>query len=668
MGDKKRHKRVFINEVDTYSSKHIAQVDSGSVSASNQDETHSFLHELYAAPTRDELLEHLLECDVVIYNISECATKQQVEEATWAIEALHAGMENFKSRKIFILLSTVMSWAMTKPQNPEETDVVLTEEEFRRRRPHPSFRNHHSLEKLVLKLGKVKKTKLTGYVVACGLQYGKGENLFQYFFKVSWLMQLPKVPLFGEGTNYIPTIHVYDLGGVLQNIIEHRPKSKYIVAVDDSKNTLEDIVKMISDTLGPENLDKVPSEEAIAMKAFKPEELEYLCINLRLDAFIIRDSFSLNWVSETGMVANMESIVEEYKDTRQLIPIRICLVGPPAVGKTTVAEKLCSHYQIHHIKIREVIEDKISQLKEIMNEADPAYVSEEVAVAAQKQLDNLNKNMEMNAGRLADHLLFEILKEKLNSKPCRNQGFVLDGFLETYEQAKLIFSDEDTENDDLIQTPACNKKITPEHVFALDATDDFLTKRVQGLPQSVAEKMRYTQEEFVPRLTRYRQLSTAEETLLDYFDELEIHPEHIEVTTCDSEYKDVMKKITEMVGIPKNYGLSPEEQEEEDRRKEEERKQKAAAEVAEKKRRNEAALAEMAAQYEEWQKNLSELKRQEYELLEAHALPLRNYLMKYVMPSLSEAMLDCCKIKPEDPVDFLAEYLLRNNQQEQQPA
>ncbi|TKS76313.1 Adenylate kinase 7 [Collichthys lucidus] len=575
----------------------------GSVSASNQEETHSFLHEQYAAPTREELLEHLLECDVVIYNISECATEQQVKEATWAIEALHAEMENFKSLKIFILLSTVMSWAMTKPQNPEETDVVLTEEEFRRRRPHPSFRNHHSLEKLVLKLGKVKKTKLTGYVVACGLQYGKGENLFSYFFKVSWLMQLPKVPLFGEGTNYIPTIHVYDLGGVLQNIIEHRPKSKYIVAVDDSKNTLEDIVKMISDTLGPGELDKVPAEEAIAMKAFKPEELEYLCINLRLDAFIIRDSFSLNWVSETGMVANMESIVEEYKDTRQLI-------------------------------------------KEMVNDADPAYVSEEVAAAARKQLDNLNKNMEMNAGRLADHLLFEILKEKLNSKPCRNQGFVLDGFLKTYAQAKLIFS---------------------EHVFALNATDDFLTKRVQGLPQIVAEKMRYTQEEFVPRLTRYRQLSTAEETLLDYFDELEIHPEHIEVTTCDPEYKDVMKKITEMVGIPKNYGLSPEEQEEEDRRKEEERKQKAAAEAAEKKRRNEAALTEMAAQYEDWQKNLSELKRQEHELLEAHALPLRNYLMKYVMPSLSEAMLDCCKIKPEDPVDFLAEYLLRNNQEEQQP-
>ncbi|TNN60655.1 Adenylate kinase 7 [Liparis tanakae] len=131
---------------------------------------------------------------------------------------------------------------MTKPLDPEETNVLLTEEEFRRRRPHPNFRNHTSLEKLVLKLGRGKKSKLAGYVVACGLQYGEGENLFHYFFKVAWLMQVPKVPLFGPGTNHIPVIHVKDLAGVIQNIVELKPKSKYILAVDDSKNTLEDIV------------------------------------------------------------------------------------------------------------------------------------------------------------------------------------------------------------------------------------------------------------------------------------------------------------------------------------------------------------------------------------------------------------------------------------------
>ncbi|KAL7388110.1 hypothetical protein ABVT39_007334 [Epinephelus coioides] len=696
MEDKKqstRPKRIFINDVDRYSSKHIAKFIStscvagngseeaeeeqtsskgepafqvvGTVSPSTKEEEESSLFEQYTSPTRDELLERLRECDVVVYNISESSSQQQVEDATWAITALHAEMENFKSRKMFILVSSVMTWAMTKPQNPEETDVLLTEEEFRRRRPHPKFRSHNNLEKLVLKLGRGKKSKLSGYVVTSGLQYGQGENLFHYFFKVSWLMQFPKVPLFGQGKNHIPMIHVYDLGGVIQNIIELKPKSKYILAVDDSKNTLEDIVKMISNTLGPGQINKVPEQEAIAMKAFKPEELDYLTINLLLDAFIIKDSFSLRWTSEAGMVENMASIVEEYKDTRQLLPIRICLVGPPAVGKSTVAERLCSHYQINHIKIKEIIEEKMAHLKEIVNEADPESVSEDVMAAAKKQLESFNKSMEANAGRLADHLVLDILQEKLNSKPCRNQGFVLDGFPKTYEQAKLIFSDEDTENQDSMpKTPVYKKDITPEHVFALNATDDFLTKRVQELPQGVAEKMRYTQEEFVPRLMRYRELGAAEETLLDFFDELEIHPEHIEVTTGDSEYTHVMKKITETVGAPRNYGLSPEEQEEEDRKREEERKQRVAAEAVERKRRKEAALAEMAAQYEEWQKNLSEVKRQEHELLEAHCLPLRNYLMKNVMPSLTEAMLECCKIKPDDPVEFLADYLLRNNQQD----
>nr|XP_019953021.1 PREDICTED: adenylate kinase 7-like [Paralichthys olivaceus] len=615
-----------------------------------------------ASPTRDELLERLLECDVVVYNISENATQQQVEEATWAITALHAEMENFKTQKMFILVSTVMTWAMTKPQDPEETDALLTEEEFRRRRPHPSFKNHNNLEKLVLKLGKGKKSKLSSYVVTSGLQYGLGENLFHPFFKVSWLMTFPKVPIFGEGTNYIPTIHVNDLAGVIQNVIEVKPKSKYILAVDESMKTLEEIVKAISDTLGPGKISHVPEQEAIFNKAFKPEELEYLSINLRLDAFIIKDSFSLQWTSESGMVENIESIVEEYKDTRQLLPIRICLVGPPSVGKTTVSEKLCNHYQIHLIQIKEVIEEKMEQLKEIVNGADSEDVTEEEDSAARAQLDNINQSMEMNEGRLDDELLFSILQEKLSSRPCMNQGYVLDGFLKTYEQASQIFQDEDTEDQDVeVKTPAYNKNITPEYVIALEASDDFLTERVQDLPESVAEKMRYTHDEFVPRLTRYRKLGTAEDTLLDYFDELEIQPEHIEVTTNDPECKDLMKKIIEIVGTPKNYGLSPEEQEEEDRKKAEERMQKVAAEAAEKKRRNETALAEMAAQWEEWQKNLSEVKRQEEELLEAQSLPLRNYLMKYVMPSLSEAMVECCRIKPEDPIDFLAEHLLRNN-------
>ena len=113
-------------------------------------------------------------------------------------------MDNFKTPIVFILVSTVMTWALTKPQNQvslekvpasfwlvlcvkqttreiddsdfsaqEETDVLITEQEFRRRRPHRNFKSHHNVEKLVLKLGKEVGLKMvsqahTGEITANG--------------------------------------------------------------------------------------------------------------------------------------------------------------------------------------------------------------------------------------------------------------------------------------------------------------------------------------------------------------------------------------------------------------------------------------------------------------------------------------------------------------------
>lgn len=73
-----------------------------------------------------------------------------------------------------------------------------------------------------------------------------------------------------------------------------------------------------------------------------------------------------------------------------------------------------------------------------------------------------------------------------------------------------------------------------------------------------------------------------------------------EVGAAEVKYAELLKEITEVVGPPKNYGLSAEDQKEVDKRKEEEQRQKLAAEAAEKKRRNEATLAEIATQYSRW--------------------------------------------------------------------
>lgn len=43
-------------------------------------------------------------------------------------------------------------------------------------------------------------------------------------------------------------------------------------------------------------------------------------------------------------------------------PIKICILGPPAVGKSSIAEALSKHYKLHHIKLKDVISEAIAKL------------------------------------------------------------------------------------------------------------------------------------------------------------------------------------------------------------------------------------------------------------------------------------------------------------------
>ena len=47
------------------------------------------------------------------------------------------------------------------------------------------------------------------------------------------------------------------------------------------------------------------------------------------------------------------------------------------------------------------------------------------------------------------------------------------------------------------------------------------------------------------------------------------------------------------------------------------------------------------------------MKKEEQEMLETQSIPLRNYLMQHVMPTLTEGLIEVCKVKPEDAVDYL---------------
>lgn len=69
--------------------------------------------------------------------------------------------------------------------------------------------------------------------------------------------------------------------------------------------------------------------------------------------------------------------------------------------------------------------------------------------------------------------------------------------------------------------------LSPEFVCGLDASDEFLKERVMNLPESVVAGTHYSQDRFLRALSNYRDINTDDETVFNYFDEIEIHPIHI---------------------------------------------------------------------------------------------------------------------------------------------
>ena len=251
-------------------------------------------------------------------------------------------------------------------------------------------------------------------------------------------------------------------------------------------------------------------------------------------------------------------------------------------------------------------------------------------------------------------------------------GYVLDGYPETEDEAKAIF----VAADDAEDPDAPDPLTVPEFVFALDASDDFLMNRAKELPEEYAASEGLTEERMTASIKAYRDQNLLEKTVLNYFDYQEIHPFYLDIEGLDGFLEvpteapldfsalddgEVMKKATGVIGEPRNYGPTPEEQLVQTRVAEEKAQEASDLEEMLEAQRSADALRTSKADQKKWDASLKLVQEQEREAMEASASPLRTFLVRHVMPTLTDGLVEVSKNRPDDPVDFLAEYLFRHN-------
>ncbi|XP_031986989.1 adenylate kinase 8 isoform X2 [Corvus moneduloides] len=135
----------------------------------------------------------------------------------------------------------------------------------------------------------------------------------------------------------------------------------------------------------------------------------------------------------------IEFMINHLKQNNDDAP-RVCVLGPPASGKTTVAMWLCKHFNAIRVSQETLL------FKEALTQTEEA-----------KALKERNQ-------KIPNALWANLIQERLSNVDCIKQGWILEGFPENQEQAWMLQS----------------SGIFPRHVVMLYAPDIVLIERSGG--------------------------------------------------------------------------------------------------------------------------------------------------------------------------------------------
>ncbi|KEG11827.1 protein dpy-30 [Trypanosoma grayi] len=247
-----------------------------------------------------------------------------------------------------------------------EAVELFTEDQYNRRIPHAKYFNWREAERVVAAANGDER-HLHTCVIFAGLPYGDGEDALESFFTQAWSRKEKGLPVYGDGTQIVPTVHVRDLVTFTQRLLEAEapPALRYVFAVDGGTVSWRRMVQTVNRAFGGEETFHVPPEDFVLH-----HNVELFTMNMRVDNQTMRDIMpeDEDWVAQSGFVNNIEKVTFEYIKAHKLEPIRIAILGPPLAGKTCLAEALAQrHYKLPRFTMERVLEEykeHIARLKE----------------------------------------------------------------------------------------------------------------------------------------------------------------------------------------------------------------------------------------------------------------------------------------------------------------
>ncbi|KAF6213452.1 hypothetical protein GE061_011171 [Apolygus lucorum] len=491
-------------------------------------------------------------CGTVIFDIS-----RSQKEVPWVWSYLKQHMELLDKKDVrdeadvepmrhLILITNFLSWA----KSPKEVLMNISEKTFQNRVPHPDYAGNLKLENTVYYVGmNYKQFKLRTTIIFSGIPFGEEEDVLVYLFKMGWDNEL-ELPLFGNGRNVLPLIHIMDLKWIVVRTVNERTYPAMIFALNKNDQTLFAMASRIAKKFGSTKVVKFPSPDFV-MKFCIPKIIDDLLKqNIRYDN--IKNPYQVRplWHNPFTKQKKVDEVIRELRESRKLYGKTIFLIGPPSKAKSELAIIISKLYNLPLIHKGNILnyflratqepepsrgegEEEEELGEEGEEEEEPEKDDEEEGeerkskksvdpmAEEKKYLKIMKKMIDNKPGKREKKHLTKLLQKLLQSVFIQSHGYVLVDWPIRKEDAIALFTktlDEPQDEEELEAEPKPPQPPPPrpDYVINVAASDQYLDETNYFLFQDLCLKSFSEMESDLREYQYYRQIH---QSVVDLFEE-----------------------------------------------------------------------------------------------------------------------------------------------------